>query len=457
MGLIADLFGGTQSDAANNAARFQVNALNKGIDTQNRNIARADNLLAPIAQEGLRGFSDTAKLATDPAAQRDFIQNSPFYGALADDAQRRVFNNAAARGKVGSGGTAEALQKSMLLLGDDLLNSDINRRMALHGMGIGATNNQVNVGTAGANNITDLLSEIGNSKAAGEIGAANAEVGGTQNIIDALFSAGKLALDGSGNLLGESGNILKSGVNSIGDLVSGVSELFSAGGGSFAGLDIGAATAPDLLTQSLFSGSNSLSGTGGFLFDGAGASAGGEAAGGLGTISDLSSFFSSPAGGALLGLGATALPAALAFSSKSSARDKRQAMWDGIGNQIRASGDGVVNIGGKTYAMDPSGKQPYGAGSFLMKNGDVLIVGNSPSDARIESREQASATFNSKNDPLLRTAKGILGGAYNVKNKGHKRVLEALRNPTPSNINKVPLRWRGAVMSEVDRNNFGGE
>lgn len=112
-------------------------------------------------EEGLAGVS---RLVTDPEAQREFITNNPFFDALATRATEELFSNQAARGKVGSGGTAEALQNSLVLLGSSLLNQNVTQRQ--------------NVNTQFQN-----LVNIGQVSAAGQAGVTGAAAGRDVDII----------------------------------------------------------------------------------------------------------------------------------------------------------------------------------------------------------------------------------------------------------------------------------
>jgi len=191
MSIVGDFFGG--SSAAGDAADAQVAAAEKSIEFQkeSRDIARKD--LAPFLKVGTTDLGQLGQLVTDPEAQRKSITESPFYGALADDAQRRIFQNAAARGKVGSGGTAEALQKSLLLLGNDLLSSDINRRQNLASLGANAATGQANITQQTGRTISDLYTQQGNAQAAGIIGDAQSANTGFGNLLSAGMTAFQLS------------------------------------------------------------------------------------------------------------------------------------------------------------------------------------------------------------------------------------------------------------------------
>ncbi len=166
-------------------------AIQKGLDTATETIetgvdtARSD--LQPFTDAGTTGLdsvqrnlSEIETLITDPTAQNEFVTNNPFFTALADDAQRRIFNNQASRGKVGSGGTAEALQNSLLLLGPDLVNQNISQRSNLAGqnfnlanLGLTSAGGQATSSAAGALTLADLSARGGETQAAGILGVEN--------------------------------------------------------------------------------------------------------------------------------------------------------------------------------------------------------------------------------------------------------------------------------------------
>jgi len=151
-------------------------AIQKGLDaataTTEAGVEQGRADLQPYADAGLGQLSAIQNLLT-PEGQNDFITKNPFFDALADDAQRRLFNNSSARGKVGSGGTAEALQNSILLLGNDLVGKDIDRRSGILGIGANAAGGQANISGTGAINLAELEARGGETQAAGILGLEN--------------------------------------------------------------------------------------------------------------------------------------------------------------------------------------------------------------------------------------------------------------------------------------------
>jgi hypothetical protein len=145
-----------------------VAAIQKGLDaasiTTKEGVATGRADLQPYADAGVEALGNTQRnlagieeLVTNPEAQKSFVEDNPFFKALADDAQRRIFNNKSSRGKVASGGTAEALQNSILLMGNDLVDQNISQRsnlagqnLQLSGIGLNAAGGQANITGAGA-------------------------------------------------------------------------------------------------------------------------------------------------------------------------------------------------------------------------------------------------------------------------------------------------------------------
>ena len=111
----------------------------------------------------------------DPQAQADFAQNNPLLSTLADDVQTRLFANRAARGKLGSGGTAAALQSALVPLG-------LQQVQQRHQNLLGATQLGQNAAALTGTTSANIIQGIGNVQAGGLIGASNARQQGIQNL-----------------------------------------------------------------------------------------------------------------------------------------------------------------------------------------------------------------------------------------------------------------------------------
>lgn len=220
MSFVKDTFnaitGKTAAAAAQNAALVQTASADKAIESLGGNtdkiiasnekaIAQSRADLQPFRDAGVSGIAGLTDLVTNPKAQADFITNNPFFEALSKQASTTLFNNNAARGKVGSGSTAEALQNSLLLLGSDLVNQNVTQRQNIVTMGANAAavqssatqntaGNNANAISTGGTNIANLITSRGNAQAAGLVGAADAETQGIQNLVNTAAMAAGVAL-----------------------------------------------------------------------------------------------------------------------------------------------------------------------------------------------------------------------------------------------------------------------
>lgn len=164
--------GQLNSEAALEAAEQQAQGIQDGI---NANTAA----LQPYTQLGQEATSRIGEIQADPAA---YIQSNELYGSLANDAERRLLANQAARGKVGSGGTSAALQEQLLNIGTGLVNTEIGNLQSQASLGgqaasqVGSTSYQGNAA-------------IGNANAAGTIGSNGALTSSYQNMINTVLAS----------------------------------------------------------------------------------------------------------------------------------------------------------------------------------------------------------------------------------------------------------------------------
>lgn len=166
------IVGENNEEAAAEAARLQAQGIKKGI-------AANTAALSPYTDLGRESAQRIQDIQADPAG---YIQNNPLYGSLAADAERRLLANQAAKGKVGSGGTADALQERLLNIGTGLVNTEI-----------GNLQNQVNTGSGAAGQVGYIAyagnSNVGSTNAAGVIGQNNALNAQYQNQINTILAA----------------------------------------------------------------------------------------------------------------------------------------------------------------------------------------------------------------------------------------------------------------------------
>lgn len=189
---ISNALGFSDDDAPKEAAATQLAATEKNIAFQeeSRDLARAD--LAPFAEQGVSALDRVSGLISDPNKQLDFIQDNPFFKFLADDAQSRLFNNQAARGKVGTGGTALALQNSQMLLGDQLVGNQVGRELSIANLGQASAAGQAAQTNASAGRVGESILGGGNATAAGIMGASNANTQGAGSVANLGLGIGSI-------------------------------------------------------------------------------------------------------------------------------------------------------------------------------------------------------------------------------------------------------------------------
>ena len=188
-GLGTSLYGAYSGrKAAESAADAQIQSSREAIESQENALNTVRNDLAPYRDAGTEALGGLTSLVNDPNAQAEYIRSNPMYATLADDAQQRLLANAAARGKVGSGGTADDLQTNLLILGQQLLNQNIDQRQNVASLGQNAAAGTGSATLNTANNIGNLITDQGNAAASGQIGGANATTNAINNALNSAIT-----------------------------------------------------------------------------------------------------------------------------------------------------------------------------------------------------------------------------------------------------------------------------
>ena len=211
MGFFSDITGATAAKGSTRGARAQIEGLKEargdigtGISEIRSGMGESLGYLQPFAQTGQGGL----KLLADalgingPEAQQQYFanfQNDPGYLAERNAGVAAVEQGAASGGALRSGGTLKALQE----YGQRFMRqSFLDRLNALAGagqQGQQAAGGQADIRMGGAQNLAQLSSDIGTSRASGIVGAANAKTAGSTNIFNAgvgLLGAGIKAFAG---------------------------------------------------------------------------------------------------------------------------------------------------------------------------------------------------------------------------------------------------------------------
>ena len=183
MGVVGDIVGGVfGASASDNAADAQRAASADASQIQREFFETTQENIKPFREAGAASLDQLQGLVTDPQQQKSFIDDNPFFDALSQRSTETVLQNAAAKGKVGSGGTAEALQNSLVLLGNDLLNQRISQTQNLAGLGQSSSALHAQQSQQTAQNLGGLAIQGGNASAAGQIAKAQQIQGGISNV-----------------------------------------------------------------------------------------------------------------------------------------------------------------------------------------------------------------------------------------------------------------------------------
>lgn len=169
--LSASKAAGAQIDSAN-----QANALTRDMYQQNR----AD--LAPWRETGVAALGRLRNMLT-PGNQFTAMQADPGYQFRVDQGNKAIERSAAARGKLFSPQTMNAVSQRTQDVASNEFGNVSNRLMALAGLGQTATNTGVAAGANAANQQAQNITGAGNARASGYVGAANAVSGGLSNFL----------------------------------------------------------------------------------------------------------------------------------------------------------------------------------------------------------------------------------------------------------------------------------
>lgn len=167
MSFVTDIFGG---GAAKKAAKSQVKMAQMGIDEMRRQFDLSRTDLAPWREAGGAAINAGAAML-QPGYDHT---TSPGYQFRFGEGQRAVESGAAAKGMLMSGGTLKDLTRFGQGVAADDFNDQFNRQMAIAGGGQQAATSGAQMGQQTASGISDLYTQMGNAKASGYVGQANA-------------------------------------------------------------------------------------------------------------------------------------------------------------------------------------------------------------------------------------------------------------------------------------------
>lgn len=202
-GFIRDITGATdQKAAAREGAAIQGAATNEAIAYQKE-------ATAPYRALGEQNIPELQALLSGQG-QLDYLQNNPLFNAAIENANQSIGAGAAARGKLGSGGTVNALFQNYLATGENYLNNQFNRLLSPVNIGASAS-------TGNAANVGNLLTNNANAQAAAALQAGSAQANSFNTLLQGAATA---AAAGGGG--GYSDIRLKTDISPIGTGIDGL-------------------------------------------------------------------------------------------------------------------------------------------------------------------------------------------------------------------------------------------
>lgn len=217
MGTAAAIVGGSvlggviQSQGAKSAAKTQAASADRGIDEQRAARLSAEARLQPFTEIGLSAGEQLQNLLANPSQQLDEI--NPVVDFLRNEGFEQIQESAAARGRLGAGGTLKDLTRFNTDLTSTVIpqlqNQRFNQLFNVLGLGQNAAAGQGTAALQTGTNISNLLGNKGAAQAAGTIGQTNAITGTLQNLagtagaFPGLFSGGGGGAVGAGVPVGQ--------------------------------------------------------------------------------------------------------------------------------------------------------------------------------------------------------------------------------------------------------------
>ena len=162
------------------------------ISAEQQATAKQQAIEAPYVQAGNTALGQQANLVESPTAQLSYVQNNPMFNAMATQATNTLEANQAAQGKVGSGGTANALQNQLLQLGTGLVNNQVSNLNQISQIGGNAA---ANTGSGALNTGAGIASgqqAAGTNLGAGVMGATNSATSNYMNQINSSLALARL-------------------------------------------------------------------------------------------------------------------------------------------------------------------------------------------------------------------------------------------------------------------------
>lgn len=179
--------GNRSANAANDAARVQAASGKAAIDEARAAREQSRSDLQPFTQFGSSQLTPLAQMIS-PQGQIDYLQNNPIFQASLKNMNNQVLNNAAVRGRLNSGDTRQRFADNFQAAALPLLSYQTNNIFNAAQLGQSSAAGQANSSLTTGANIGNTLTDIGNARAAGLVGAANAKGNMLKDITGGLTS-----------------------------------------------------------------------------------------------------------------------------------------------------------------------------------------------------------------------------------------------------------------------------
>jgi hypothetical protein len=189
-----DLTGGGQEDAARESARIQTEGGAEAIEF-------GEEQLGGFRQGGLEAFQQLPG-ATFGGFDRDpsRVLDNPLFKALARKQEQDLIGQRATLGLGGSGGTRDALQRNLLLLGSEFQEKDLDRQLQENQTRFGQLFQTGGVGANAAGQLAasgqNILTDSAAARSGVPIVAGNVAFQQGQNFLDAVKEAPKFFATG---------------------------------------------------------------------------------------------------------------------------------------------------------------------------------------------------------------------------------------------------------------------
>lgn len=197
---------GDQAKATKQAGNQQLAATNAQIAYQQGAEQRATERLQPFVNLGTSNIPGLQGLMT-AQGQYDYLQSNPMFQAAVNNAAGQTKAAAASSGKFGSGGLVNQLFQNYLGQGEQFVGNQFNRLANTVGMGQASAAGQAANSLNAANNITGILGNQGDIRAAGTMAGQNIQnsaLGGGLSLLGGSYLGGMNGGQALGSMAGPS-------------------------------------------------------------------------------------------------------------------------------------------------------------------------------------------------------------------------------------------------------------